>query len=135
MSLRWDVANVHNSEEVCFTDWDHEKQTGNLRPVTETLIFYTMTVKLGSITQKNWKEFFTRVRMYENCFGPVLYKIVGDEKIDTPISAADVRGHIGLHCNVIDETQHRFITDSIVARLKFDVDYAIRTEIEEMENA
>jgi hypothetical protein len=128
MSLSWNVENIKDYETVC---WIGEKGADDRRinPVTETLIFMTIGVGLGSITENNVGEFAARFRVMEKVQGPFLVKSGGK---DWYLSDEDFIAHIGLYCNVTNETRSQWarrvfvnkqssITDEI-ARL-FQHDY------------
>jgi hypothetical protein len=51
MSLNWNIEKIH---ERLIVD-------GKMDSVTEALIWATMAVDIGDITEKNWKEFYFRV--------------------------------------------------------------------------
>jgi hypothetical protein len=105
MSLNWDIRKVKNSDEYCF----HEDDEGNSRlsNLTNALIWATITVRLGTITDKNWEEFWTRLHMTELVYGCTLRNVDGTEHHITP---EEVKAHIGLSCNVCDESKQKFHT-------------------------
>jgi len=90
MALHFDFTKVKNNETVCLTP------EGEIRIVTDALIWLTMAIDLGGITPKNVEEFIVRLRMYEMVAGP------------TNISAEAVRAHVGLSTNVSDTTDAQF---------------------------
>jgi hypothetical protein len=108
MSLNWNIERIANHKEVC---WIADPKPDNpdnarLNPVTETLIFATITVGLGSITEKNVSEFAARFRIAERLDGPFLYKAGEDgNRVDWLLSDEDFIAHIGLYTNVSNETR------------------------------
>jgi hypothetical protein len=82
MALHFDFTKVHNSATVCLTP------EGEIRAVTDALIWLTIAVDLGEITLKNADLFIERLRMYEMVSRPM------------GVSAEHVRAHIGLSTNV-----------------------------------
>ena len=104
MSLNWNVENIDNYKQVCW------KEDGTLNPVTETLIFGTMAVGLGSITDKNVDEFAARFRIMEKIHGAFLYKPGpgGKGRVDWLLTDEDFIAHIGLVCNVSNETRAKW---------------------------
>lgn len=90
MALHFDFTKVKNNETVCLTP------EGEIRVVTDALIWLTMALDLGGITPKNVEGFIVRLRMYEAVAGP------------TNITAAQVRSHVGLSTNVSDTTDAQF---------------------------
>jgi hypothetical protein len=99
MALNWNVENIDNYKQVC---WIGEGDKRRMNPVTETLIYGTISVGLGSITDKNVDEFAARFRIIEKVHGPFLIK---DGDKPWHLSDEDFIAHIGLSCNVSNETR------------------------------
>jgi len=91
MALHFDFTKVKNNETVCLTP------EGEIRVVTDALIWLTMALDLRGITSKNVEDFIVRLRLYEMVAGP------------TNITAAQVRAHVGLSTNVSDTTDAQFV--------------------------
>jgi hypothetical protein len=87
MALHWDVSKIDDHEKLCYTE--NDDGTFNVRPVTDNLIFGTMAVDIGGITDENAQEFYIRMCEYSAASG-----------FDVPVSLEDVRRHIGLRTNV-----------------------------------
>lgn len=106
MALTWDLGKIKNYEELCFsTDEDgNEKMT----PQTEAMIWLTMSVGIGNITEKNAPQFYSRVRAYETLFGSFLISFDENGKKYHPITPEDVVKHIGLRTNVTLESDASF---------------------------
>ena len=105
MSLNWNVSNIADSEAVCF---HHYTEDGNparrLSQSTELLIFTTMVVGFGRITENNYQEFYKRVALFERLRGAVRVKKGDSGKfVDDPYTLEDIRQHIGLTTNVSEE--------------------------------
>src|SRR5581483_2508285 len=98
MSLTWNIEKVKDYDTVCWIE-------GELNPITNTLIWATMSVKLGEITEKNAAEFYARLAITEKITGPSVVKD-GEPYYITP---EDVEAHIGLYCNVINESRTKFL--------------------------
>jgi hypothetical protein len=75
-----------------------------LNPVTEALIWHTMGVGIGTISEANCGEFYGRVKLVETLHGPSLYGPDGPR----PITAEDVTAHIGLSTNVSKTSRAEF---------------------------
>jgi hypothetical protein len=95
MALTFDLTGIENYRE---TGYD---ATGTLRPVTELLVFATMHVGMGEITEKNAAEFYARMT--------IVHKL-HDIGINTPdgpklLDPEYVQKHIGLTTNVRTETR------------------------------
>ena len=100
MSLDWSIAECENWEELkSDEEW----------PITEAIVFATMIVDLGRITEKNVDEFFTRLVMAESVCGKQLY-MWDDEKRykKSLLTYSAVRRRIGLNTNVSDKSRAQF---------------------------
>jgi hypothetical protein len=96
MSLDYDLTRVENRHENF-----PRREDGGMNNVTETLIFATMTVGMGEITEETAPEFYARLSMYEHLFRPFLMKVDDDGTIVPRfITLDEVKGHIGLRTNV-----------------------------------
>jgi hypothetical protein len=89
MSLDWDVSE-------CTFDRNFERQTAN----AENLIWKTMAVDLGSITEKNLSEWVFRCA--------VLNILNNDIKFD-PVTEDFLRPYIGLYTNVSTTSRAKFM--------------------------
>jgi hypothetical protein len=111
MSLNWDISGVKNHAVLSIHPDDREKAAANpdgtyrLNPVTNALIWGTMTIDIGQITEKNWKEVYRRIRAYERLVGAInqYYKPDGTH-YPRYVTAQDVYDHIGLRTNVATRT-------------------------------
>lgn len=90
--------------------------------VTNGLIWLTMVVQLGEITEKNVVEFATRVAIYQKLNGA--YLIDGDGK-PREITAEEVRAHVGLYTNVTSHTRTAFLK-CMTASLASDCESEVR---------
>ena len=104
MSLNFDLSKIENRQSVCFDE------DGYMRPVTEAIIWTTMAVGMGNITEKNWTEFWAR---YE-----VMRRVDGTK---TFFQASDVKNHIGLHTNVFPEESRTKWMKLVVSRTLDDI--------------
>jgi hypothetical protein len=96
MSLNYDLSKIADHKKLCFTK---VKGGFKIHPLTEALIFSTMFADMGKITEKNAREFATRLRAYE----PVEYT-VEDVHAETlalmandnlnDLTIADIRGRL-----------------------------------------
>ena len=92
--------------------WNIEDVKANYKddavwPITNALIWGTMSVGMGEITKKNWQEFYTRCHMIETIHGAWLINPDGKER---PITPQDVYEHIGLHTNASQKTKAQLKT-------------------------
>lgn len=127
MPLTWDTTDCADSEAI---------RDGNEWGITETLIFATMGVGIGHITEKNEAEFYARVAVMERLYGPLLVATRDGKRIDRPIMPADIHKRIGLRTNAAfkDESRASFVKRHIVNGLLRDGTYrynsALRSNFE-----
>lgn len=91
MSLDWDYGNC--PKDVWRRKEFDESYYGWLKPVAYTLIWNCMSIGIGEITEKNWKEVAFRTHLLEGLRGNYLYE-------RGPITNEEIKAHIGLHTNV-----------------------------------
>lgn len=112
MSLNYDLTEIKNYDDLCWLpdEVDEDgKKTFSINPVTHALTFLSMSIGMGEITKKNWKEFFIRVAAYEAVEGASLHKPGASyPAIPRPITKEDVVNHIGLATNVSDISANEF---------------------------
>jgi hypothetical protein len=112
MSLDYRLNNIKDFENLCWlkqylnTDqpipegWYRNKENQDvierLNPVTSALIWITVAIDMGDITEGNVIEFYARVACFEKMFGNYLTSDEGPR----PITLEDIKAHIGLHTNV-----------------------------------
>lgn len=116
MSLDWSVKNVKDYETRCWItleeDWPSRLlKAGDevVNPVTETLVWMTVTTGIPEITEATAAEFYARARIIEATYGAMLTERRADgEIVDKPISAEDVYNHIGLYTNASKMTKAAF---------------------------
>lgn len=112
MSLDWDITEVKNHEEITVE--------GAPWVITETLIWLTMAVDMGEITEENHEEFFKRVNIWETIHGPSMHKWnkETEEREPMPMTLEDVERRVGLNTNVI--TRDREEWGERIAEILFD---------------
>tara|TARA_R110002110_G_scaffold2550_1_gene11969 strand:- start:333 stop:758 length:426 start_codon:yes stop_codon:yes gene_type:complete len=101
MALNWDLGDIENFKSVC------RNEDESLREETELLIFYTMNLGMGLITQNNVDKFILRFRMYEVLYGMAKWRNVNGQRINA-ISDTLIRKHIGLHTNASSISDAQF---------------------------
>lgn len=113
MALHWNLEAIENHKEVCWIETDEKGDDGEPRvrmnPVTETLIFMTMAVRMGSITEANADDFYARVGLIERLDGAMMHKYEDGERKDKFFTPEDIHAHIGLVCNVTTESFSKFL--------------------------
>jgi len=121
MSLNYDLGKIANYEQVCFLEAPADIPSQGImqgdrmmNPVTQTLVWSTIAVDLGSITEANAAEFFARLRLVERLDGPFLIRPEGPDGKRPEGSAAfvtedEVLAHVGLSCNVSTMTRSQWL--------------------------
>lgn len=117
MSLRCELEKIDNWREVCLDKKD------NIRPITDSLIFATMAVEMGEITEANAGEFYARVSLWTKYVGPFFRDGKGEPIL---IAGSDVVEHIGLSVNVITKTRHQWFARMVVPAMNEDVEHVNR---------
>lgn len=89
MGLHYDFTKCHKPEEIDPS-------------IKEAMIWTTIRVDMGDITQKNVQEFTTRVLLVEQLLGPILLSRTdwNNARSGRYLTPADIRRCIGLHTNV-----------------------------------
>lgn len=90
MALTWNIKNVK--------DWKKKQRKQRNKLVLNVLIWSTLVVGFGCITEKNYKKFYARLTAMEHLNGAYLYK---GKKPDY-ITLEDVEMWIGLKTNAGD---------------------------------
>jgi hypothetical protein len=94
MSLDFNLSGIKNYEQVCYVR--NERGGLEFAPATESIIWATMLVDMGTITRKNVHEFWGRYVAMSMDSAPYF-------------SRADVYNHIGLTTNVHTVTRAAFL--------------------------
>ena len=87
MALSWDVSKVRGYKGLCYVEQDDGSFL--VSEATDNLIWGSMAIEIGGITEKNAQEFYIRMCEYSGASG-----------FDVPVALEDVRRHIGLKTNV-----------------------------------
>ena len=93
MALHWDITNCKNMESL------KVEETGEWA-ITHSLIWLTIAVDMGQITDKNIGEFYARTKVWEALTGGMVKN--GSE--DYFLTFADIHKRIGLTTNVCNVT-------------------------------
>ena len=108
MPLNYDLQNV-----------EADIEDKNVWPISNALVWGTLSIAMGAITKKNWKEFYTRCHMIETIHGAWLR----DKNGPRYITPDDVKSHIGLRTNVVTESNAKF---------KADIDRRLRQQAKDL---
>ena len=110
MALHWDYSKIKESTKTWEPDgtWDGDGEPlGQMTEVLHTLIWTTMSVGMDKITEKNWKDFYTRMKLIGS--DRSLLRKDKDGNYTVPISAQEVKDHIGLMTNATTLTKLQFL--------------------------
>lgn len=102
MSLNYDLSKVKG------TEW---KDDDNEWKLTEILIFVTMHVGLGEITEDNIDEWLDRIRLVEAASEFSFVYVRNEETGDVEpraVTREDLEKRIGMRTNASEMTEHRF---------------------------
>lgn len=89
MSLNWNATRVANLEELHKSEGERTK--------TAYLAYALMFAEIGSITESNWVEVFTRIDIQQKLQGCVLMTVDGEPN---PYTSEDIKRRIGYGTNV-----------------------------------
>jgi hypothetical protein len=105
-------------------EFEYRKGDRLMSPITNALIWGTMFVDMGAITEENVDEFFARTAVHEKLSGAYLSETNNEtgETKPRPITLQDVRDHIGLKTNVSTLTRAKW--------MKRVLDYAMKDAVE-----
>ena len=90
MSLDYDISDVKDWDTFCL---DKE---GELKPLTERIVFGTLSIDIGTITEETGDEGFRRHYIASVVYG------------DDHLTMEELVSHIGLRTNVFDTTRTAF---------------------------
>ena len=108
MSLDWDVEDVKDYKDL----WIADPQKGRpdnktLNTLTQTLIWATIPLGMGNITEENWKDFYASCKL--TGVGSYVYNEEKDRHIFTVVSPENIKRHIGLFTNATRMTDKQFL--------------------------
>lgn len=114
MSLNYDFGGIDKSVRLTVAPNDgmgYKVGEAFMNPVAKSLIFVTMALGMGEITEANYKDFYKRLRFFEALHGPLLqYEgVEGAESLaNKRFTIHDIKAHIGLRTNVSFETESKW---------------------------
>ncbi len=91
MPLNYDLTKINNFEELL-------NESNQLKQPYNTIVFATMIVGMGEITEKNYNKFYNRLNVVERINGAFLRDSV--TRNETYIQEEDIKRMIGLKTNV-----------------------------------
>lgn len=129
MSLNYELGKIKDWKTVTRATAEHDdpgrgykKGDEIMSPVTNTLIWCTLGIGMGEITEENVYEFYGRLRIQEALNGAYLrYHEEGGGIRDEYITLEQVKAHIGLTTNVFPKRTHsEFLKQVITAVARKD---------------
>jgi hypothetical protein len=104
MALTYEFGNIKDYPETVWIPAPTEENPDAVRmnPVTEALIFGTMSIGIGRFTEQNIDEVAARFRIIEKLDGPMLTDGKGKGHF---LTDEEFIAHIGLYTNVSNETR------------------------------
>lgn len=103
MALHWDITRCANSDELLADD--------DAAAFTDLMIWSTLGVGIGSITEDNWPEFYARLHVAGYA---------------TNVTPQQVHRYVGLGTNVSNETRLQWMKRIVGQRLDEEVRHARR---------
>jgi hypothetical protein len=122
VSLNYDLRDVQENEHTTSEETHNDGTIQKWGRWTETLIFATMAVDMGEITEKNYQQFYQRHRWFLRAAG-----INPRDYTDAGYSEEVVKAHIGLKTNVFTTTEAAY-KKRLLSILMDSVDDEIRRE-------
>lgn len=124
MSLNFELGKIKDWKTVTRVVAEHDApgqyKAGDeiMNPLTNTLIWATIGIGMGEITEENVHEFYARLRIQEAINGAYQRKAVeGGGWEDKPITLDEVKQHIGLTTNVFPKRSHSEFLKQVVSEL------------------
>ena len=104
MALTWSIEKVENYEEL----WVEREDGQYLNGLTEALIWTTMTVGLGTVTEKNIPEWLLRLDVLSGMGLDSLVDYKDGERTYRTFTVEELHRHRGLSTNVGPETRQKW---------------------------
>jgi hypothetical protein len=103
MSLNWNLTKVKDLDAIRDNaEWDG---------IINSVIWGTMIVDMGEITEKNWEEFAARIYLHQKWFGAMLVQTDKEtgKREDFFVSPVHIKRLIGLSTNVSTKTYSKWL--------------------------
>ena len=135
MALRWSIKKVmgfKKNPDDYYLPIKNKKggKVFDIQPITKHLVYETMIVGLGEITENNIDEWLIRMRLAEKLYGTSLM-IRDDKGVVKPyhITIEDLERHIGLWTNANRLKRKEFVNNCISGILR-DITYNVYKDVE-----
>ena len=131
MSLDWKVNQIKDYKSVCWTESPNDPDKFQLSKLTDVLIWGTILVDLGEISEKNMDEWLRRIAVCEKLHKPFgdRFETVNGKRRQRELypTREELESHIGLQTNVANRTFKQWYK-KMCDNLLDDVDYKLRRE-------
>lgn len=127
MALHWDVTKCKNPKSLTAEgEW----------PITNALIWATMSVGIRDITEETIPEFYARLSVWESIVGAMLYETDTEtgKATERGVTVEDLRKRIGLHTNASSMTRAEW-RKNLAAYFDRKADEHKRSAVNEMKEA
>lgn len=105
MSLRFDLTNIRDYQEVCFEPaTEPGADPTELRVVTAAIIHLTVYLDASLRKEKDLREFAVRTHIWQDVYGPLMSTSDGPYRI----TYLDLAAHVGLTTNVAPLTRNQW---------------------------
>jgi hypothetical protein len=114
MPLNWDLSDIKNYKNLYrkLTEGEQGYSTEEIRKILKQspkqMIYYTMTIGMREITDKNWEQFYNRVKIWELINGVSFYKRNTKKLVPLYTKQEDVKRMIGLKTNASSMNASKF---------------------------
>lgn len=114
MALNWNIDQIKDFKTVCYRD-------GQMRSLTDQLIWATMLVDLNEITDKNIDDWLARMHICSRVYGTA-----GAEDVYEHITREQLESHIGLRTNASKKTFKQFMKKVTLRLERAGAEYAAK---------
>lgn len=104
MSLDYNLTNIRSFEDLCYNK-------NGMNPVTECLIYTTMSIGISKITKENYRKFYARMAALHGVSGKPLRRFNNETQTREHYAPSiyEVRDHIGLSTNASRKSDSEFM--------------------------
>lgn len=123
MSLNYDLTKIEDHVNVCYDLVDEGNDTFDMKAVTQAIIFATIPIDMGEITEENYLEFWLRYKLWAASY-------IG-QPFGLGFTVEDIHDHIGLKVNVSTMTRHAWLTKRLSEFMdlhRADYNYTVMAE-------
>ena len=116
MPLNWNIGDCKDHDKLNYCtnpSAPEDEREYRLMPLTEGLIWVTIAIGIAEITEKNYKDFYTRMRFAEALNGQMVHKWDFEAEDHVDYTVDDIKRHIGLGTNASTKTKAEFVKGQI----------------------